>query len=662
MYNLTKPMILALSGLLLVSQTVQPVAAATSTAKEEVVYASLQPDGSTKEINVVNIVRPDSNGEITDYGTYTDVRNMTTTDAIDSEGDTQKIKTSAEKLYYEGTLSDAQLPWQISITYTLDDSPLTADELGGKSGALAIHIKISENKEASGSFYDDFALQASLSLDTDLCENISSDDATIANVGSDKQLSFTVLPGKGLDTQITADVHDFKMDAISINAIPLHLSVDVDEDKDELLDKINELQDAVSKLDDGAGEIHEGTKATSNGQSAITDGAKSLADGSTALDAGMQTLNTGVLQVQAGLDALNANSSSLTEGSAQMKEALTRLQTALQSVSASAEDLEKLTSASAALKQGISSLESGASSLETAISVEAYKSTLKSNGLNVDDLKSSNADGISSLQSMLGQISTAQSTLEQLGIPSDTIAPLIKQCTSLANELIRLLNGNTAALQATESYLASAHTAASSLSDGLKDFSASYDELDSALQTLTSGMTQMLYNMSALKDAVNLLVTEYSQLDEGLNAYTDGVASIVSGYGQIADGTTALVTGSADLASGSKSLYDGTTALADGLFSLYKATGTLSDGTSELVDKTSDMDDEIQNKIDDLLDSVSGDDVEITSFVSPKNTDVHSVQFVMTTDAIELPKETEAETVEEEPTGFVQKLLNLFRH
>ena len=663
MHTHTKTLVLTLAGLTVFSQTIQPVAAATSTtAKEEVVYVSLQSDGSTKEVNVVNIVQPDANGEITDYGSYETVRNMTTTDTINSNGDTQTIKTSAEKLYYEGTLANAQIPWNIQISYTLDGSPVSTDELAGKSGALAIHIRISENTSANGTFYDDFALQASLSLDTDLCENISSNDATIANVGSNKQLSFTVLPGKGLDTEITADVHDFKMDAISINAIPLHLSVDVDDEKDELLDKVDELTDALEELNDGAGEIHDGTKSASDGQSTLSDGAKSLSDGSTSLDNGMQTLQTGIEQVQAGLDALNAQSATLTDGSAQMKTALTQLQTALQSVSASADDLEKLTAASSSIKQGISALQSGASALETAVSVEAYKTTLKSNGLDTDTLKDKNAEAVSSLQSMLGQVSTIEATLEQLGISSDAIAPYEKQCTDLAKELIQLLNGNTAALNATEAYLSSVHTEAGKLTDGLSELSDNYASMDAAIQTLTKTLTQTLYDMSTLKDAVNQLVVEYSKLDDGVTAYTDGVAQVVSGYSQIADGTTTLVKGSSALADGSNSLYSGTKALADGLFTLYEATGTLSDGTTELVDKTADMDDEIQDQIDDLLDSISGGDTEITSFVSSKNTDVHSVQFVMNTEAIELPDETEAVAVEQEETGFLQKLVNLFKH
>jgi len=53
----------------------------------------------------------------------------------------------------------------------------------------------------------------------------------------------------------------------------------------------------------------------------------------------------------------------------------------------------------------------------------------------------------------------------------------------------------------------------------------------------------------------------------------------------------------------------------------------------ELYDKTADMDTHINDKLDSVLDSLQGND-KIVSFVSEKNTDVESVQFVMKIQAI----------------------------
>lgn len=41
------------------------------------------------------------------------------------------------------------------------------------------------------------------------CQNIEADQATIANVGSNKRLSYIILPGEGANLEITADVTDY---------------------------------------------------------------------------------------------------------------------------------------------------------------------------------------------------------------------------------------------------------------------------------------------------------------------------------------------------------------------------------------------------------------------------------------------------------------------
>lgn len=67
-----------LSGAMVISQSVS-VSAETGTEKEEVVYAMLSGNGALEGAYVVNSF---VDQDITDYGDYTDVRNLTTTDEI----------------------------------------------------------------------------------------------------------------------------------------------------------------------------------------------------------------------------------------------------------------------------------------------------------------------------------------------------------------------------------------------------------------------------------------------------------------------------------------------------------------------------------------------------------------------------------------------------
>lgn len=61
-----------------------------------------------------------------------------------------------------------------------------------------------------------------------------------------------------------------------------------------------------------------------------------------------------------------------------------------------------------------------------------------------------------------------------------------------------------------------------------------------------------------------------------------------------------------------------------------------------------------------MISSVSGTDFELTSFVSEKNTNVESVQFVIKTAAIAQDAPGETVPVVEEKLNFWQKLLRLF--
>ena len=88
--------------------------------------------------------------------------------------------------------------------------------------------------------------------------------------------------------------------------------------------------------------------------------------------------------------------------------------------------------------------------------------------------------------------------------------------------------------------------------------------------------------------------------------------------------------------------------------------GKLSDGANEFYDKTDGMDEQVEDTMDEMLVSVSGDDSGVCSFVSDKNTNVESVQFVIKTSAIEKPKIVQIEEKELKKTGFWDKLCDLF--
>ena len=86
-----------------------------------------------------------------------------------------------------------------------------------------------------------------------------------------------------------------------------------------------------------------------------------------------------------------------------------------------------------------------------------------------------------------------------------------------------------------------------------------------------------------------------------------------------------------------------------------------SDGTGEFRTETADMNDQIDEEIDILLETIGGSMENPVSFVSEKNTNVESVQFVIQTKAIEVEEIENVEEATEEELSLWQKFLNLFQ-
>ena len=695
---------LMLAALLLTAPLAVPVTAAEgASSKEEVVYVNLNADGSVDEINVVNIFNLEESGTVIDHGDYTSLRNMTSTEAIQYENGTVTVQASAGKLYYEGKLNSVVMPWKVSIRYFLDGKEYSAQEIAGKNGALRIALDITRNKKSNTNFYDAFALQVTLTLDTAKCRNIIAQEATVANVGSSKQLTHTILPGKGASLEITADVVDFSMDGISINAIPLNLNVEVD--NGALLEQVDELIGAIEKLDDGAKTLKDGVAELKNnadsklpkgvgslgdgtrkletgaaelqkGTASLQTGAKELEAGAAAVDGGIQTLNAGIKQIQTALNTLNKESSTLTTGSATFQSALNQLQAALGNVAVTSADLSELTNASSRILDGIIQVADGAEALRQNVSFAALKEIMFQNGLSVDSLKQNNSIAMSELRKNIDENKALAAALG-LGSLFDSL-----------EKIILLLDANNAFINGTGTYLNALNANISTLADGAAELETNYALFDSEITKLANALENLPGVISQLTSAVNTLCAEYGKLHNGISGYTGAVAEIVSGYTQVVNGSAQLASSSGDLKSGAAALYAGTGDLLSGATELYKGADTLNagvtemdsgvnellggisrlfDGAKQLADGTAAMREEsagidgmISDKVDNMLSSITGENVETGSFVSNKNTQVESVQFVIRAAGVQPDAVTQDVIDVEAPLTFWQKLLKLF--
>lgn len=612
-----------------------------NTDKEEVVYVNLNNNGLVDKVYAVNIF---NSKNIVDYGDYSEVRNMNTNDVLNYSNGKIVTTNSSDKLYYEGVLENAQIPWNIDISYYLNGERISADKLAGSAGSLEIKISISSNEKCNSVFFENYALQGAVLLDTEKCANIESDEATIANVGSKKQLSYMILPNKGKEITIKADVKDFEMPSISLNGVRFNLDVDVN--TDELTDKVKELTDAIDEINSGATTLKDGTSTLNGGTSDLLSGVDSL-------NSGVDSLNSGILKVKEGLETLNSKSSNLTDGSKKILDALNEINLALEKVNVSSESIAQLVSASSDIKKGIDNLVKGAVSLNSNIGYSAYKGIMSSNGLNIDSLQGRNTSEVNDIKSQIQSLTDTKNALIAEGaLDGDSKVLAIENAISELTEIIGLLQKNSAAIGGVETYLNNVSTGTQELLTGSNTLQEKYGQFDEAIVNLSQKLSGLGENMATLANAISQLTAQYKTFDTGVNDYTKGVSALLEGYSKIVNGST-------ELKNGTKTLKDGANSLNSGASSLYEGTTKLSDGTGELNDKTSNLDGEINDEVDSMVNELTGNLEEVVSFVSEKNTNVESVQFVIKTPAIEKEK---VESVEEktENLSIWQRFINLF--
>ncbi|MBE6992810.1 MAG: hypothetical protein E7430_09640 [Ruminococcaceae bacterium] len=293
-------------------------------AKEEVVYASLSTDGSVSGVYVVNSFELDEDTVVTDHGQYSSVVNLTNGSEINHSGNTISVEAEKGMFWYQGNMDNAELPWNIAIEYWFDGEK--TDSPAGKSGAMELKILTTKNENASGTFFEDYTLQISVTLDTALCSHIEAPAGTVAASGNDKIINFVGMAGSEGEFTVTADVVDFEMGSITIAGVRMDMgsyleSFDLSAVTEEFSSQFAQLSDGIAQLDDGAGQINAGMAAYAAGVGEYSDGVGQISDAVKQVNSGVGDLADGAAELSAGIGAasyglntLGSSGASIAEG------------------------------------------------------------------------------------------------------------------------------------------------------------------------------------------------------------------------------------------------------------------------------------------------------------------------------------------------------------
>ena len=152
---------------------------------------------------------------------------------------------------------------------------------------------------------------------------------------------------------------------------------------------------------------------------------------------------------------------------------------------------------------------------------------------------------------------------------------------------------------------------------------------------------------------------------DGLSEFYDGLVDYTDGASELADGASKLLDGSSELAGVYAGEEDASSTgmgkLLEGAQELCGGTREIKGGTAEFRDRTSGLDEDVRGEIDDIVARKTGSDVPEESFVDPRNRDVESVQFVITTPSIRAKAPEEESQPTPEKKTFLDRLLDLFR-
>lgn len=407
--------------------------------KAEVVYAKLDGSGAVENAYVVNRFVGPSGSRFDDFGEYEEVSQISLAGEMTEGKDVASISLGEDPFYYQGKLKNKTLPWLFRLTYKLDGKEIKAADLSGKSGKLELDLKVEPNpdcrrgKDGSNPWAESNMLQIAVTFPSEVTIHLQAEGGTIAQVGSDQQVTYIVLPNSdGENFKITADVKNFYMPSMQIAGLPFSMDLstmdlpDISDNKD-----FKDLKDGTKKLSDGSKDLAEGLKALNDGSKTLQETLKQLSEGSTKLKDNSAELNSGLKQYTDGADQLAAKGGQISDGLNGLKQGADELSGGMDKASQGVKDyvdgvgqyvagVDQLAANLPAVSSGVKNLEQGAEQLAAGAEQLGDGSAL--------------LQGSAEIKAALNQMSQG---LAQLGTPQDieALKAQLQSMGSAAGEL-----------------------------------------------------------------------------------------------------------------------------------------------------------------------------------------------------------------------------------
>ncbi len=367
---------------------------------DEAYYAMTDYYGNLTDGSVVKSYRTNGISTLTDYGDYDEVINLTDgTEPTRTDGKTvfQLDESNLPgTFYFEGKTAKPfeQLPWTLSVSYTLNGVPTKAEDLAGKTGVVEINLDAVPNETASEYARNNYTLEAMAIFNQDDILSLEAPGAQVQLIGNLRAVLFIGLPGEECHYTIRVGSNDFSFGGMTFLMVPATLSqleeiTKLSERKDDLEENYNKLSGSMDSLLDA--------------MAAMTGSLNASANGLDQLNQARNIFSSGKNTIYSGTDALRADLSNL------------------------ADVLEPVESQITALSKTITSSKATLNSMVDTVS------TLRKDLADVEDALEDLEDGKGDLQDVLDSMGNLRRSLKKL---QDTLGGTVKDTTAEIDKTI----------------------------------------------------------------------------------------------------------------------------------------------------------------------------------------------------------------------------------
>ena len=498
---------------------------------DEAYYAMTDYYGNLTDGSVVKSYRTNGIATLTDYGEYDEVINLTDGTVPARNGGMTTFRLDEKALpgtfYFEGktTKPFQQLPWTISMSYTLNGVPTKAEDLAGQAGVVEIRLDIVPNGRASEYARNNYTLEAMAIFNQDDILSLEAPGAQVQLIGNLRAVLFLGLPGEECHYTIRVGSEDFAFGGMTFLMVPATLSqleeiAKLSERKDDLEDNYNKLSGSIDSLLDAMTAMTGSLNASANGLDQLnkawgifSNGKDVIYSGTDALRDDLSNLADVLEPVEGQIEALSKTITdskstlrSMTNTVSDLKGDLKDVESALRNLEDGTGDARKVFSALGSLRKSLKALQEalGGTVKDTSGKLdETIDKNQNVGSTTVNQVKEAHSAYTSDRETYFTIILKKQGSNDAAGTAKNAAAKVQQSGSVAALEAeLAIYKGQ---LEEAKSSLATAQGALQKLKEsGVKDDDSRVITLNENIKKLEAGITKLETGIASLEGVIAL--------------------------------------------------------------------------------------------------------------------------------------------------------------